>query len=161
MLAVFHLRERKRTAAHPGGVRAEPPITLEDSMATVDLTADTFDATTSDNDIVLIDFWAEWCGPCRTFGPIYDQVSQGHEDIVFAKVDTEAEQALAATFNIRSIPTLMAVRDQVVVFSQAGVLPEAALEDLIGQVRALDMEEVHRSVAEHREHAEAGQDHSA
>ncbi len=120
-------------------------------MATVDVTADTFEQTALDNDIVLIDFWAEWCGPCRTFAPIYDKVSEKHDDIVFAKVDTEAEQALAATFNIRSIPTLMAVRDKVVVFSQPGVLPEDALEDLIAQVKDLDMEDVHRQLAEHAE----------
>lgn len=124
-------------------------------MATVDVTADTFEQTALDNDIVLIDFWAEWCGPCKTFGPIYDKVSENHDDIVFAKVDTEAEQALAATFNIRSIPTLMAVRDKVVVFSQPGVLPEDALEDLIAQVKDLDMEDVHKQLEEHAdgEHA--------
>ena len=119
-------------------------------MTTVDLTADTFEKTAIDNDIVLIDFWADWCGPCRSFAPIYDEVSGRHDDIVFGKVDTEAEQALAATFDIRSIPTLMAVRDKVVVFSQAGVLPEAALEDLIGQIKDLDMEDVHRQLAEHQ-----------
>jgi len=117
-------------------------------MATVNVTADTFEQTALDNEIVLIDFWAEWCGPCKTFGPIYDKVSDNHDDVVFAKVDTEAEQALAATFNIRSIPTLMAVRDKVVVFSQPGVLPEDALEDLITQVKDLDMQDVHQQLAE-------------
>jgi thioredoxin 1 len=118
-------------------------------MSTVALTADTFGQTIADNDIVLVDFWAEWCGPCRAFGPIYEEVSGSHPDIVFGKVDTEAEQMLAGQFQIMSIPTLMVIRDSVVVFSQPGVLPAAALEDLIGQVRALDMEEVHRSVEEH------------
>ena len=118
-------------------------------MSTVALTADTFGQTIADNDIVLVDFWAEWCGPCRAFGPIYEEVSASHPDIVFGKVDTEAEQMLAGQFQIMSIPTLMIIRDSVVVFSQPGVLPAAALEDLIGQVRALDMEEVHRSVEEH------------
>jgi thioredoxin 1 len=129
-------------------------------MATVDVTAETFEQTALDNDIVFIDFWADWCGPCRTFAPIYDKVSQEHDDIVFAKVDTEAEQALAATFNIRSIPTLMAVRDQVVVFSQPGVLPEAALEDLITQIKDLDMQDVHRQLAEHANGEHANGEHA-
>jgi thioredoxin 1 len=115
-------------------------------MATVDLTADTFADTVSDNDIVLLDFWASWCGPCRTFGPIYEQVSERHPDLVFGKVDTEDQPELAGRFGIRSIPTLAILRDEVLLFSQPGVLPAEALEDLIGQVRDLDMDEVRREI---------------
>jgi thioredoxin 1 len=117
-------------------------------VATVELTADNFQRTVDDNDIVLIDFWAAWCGPCRTFGPIYEQVSDQHGDIVFGKVDTEDQQELAAQFGIRSIPTLAILRDNVLLFSQPGVVPAEGLEDLISQVRELDMEEVHREIAE-------------
>jgi len=117
-------------------------------MPTRDLTAATFDQTVSDNDIVLVDFWAEWCGPCKMFGPIFDEASTKHTDVVFGKVDTEAEQQLAAQANIRSIPMLMAFREGVLVFSQAGALPGHVLEDLITQIKGLDMAEVHRQVAE-------------
>jgi thioredoxin 1 len=117
-------------------------------VTTVDLTEATFEQTVTGEGIVLVDFWAEWCGPCQMFAPIYEQVSADHEDIVFGKVDTEAEQALAARFGIRSIPTLMAFRDGVIVFAQPGALPQPALEQLIGAVRGLDMDEVRRSVAE-------------
>jgi thioredoxin 1 len=117
-------------------------------VATVELTADNFQQTVDDNDIVLLDFWAAWCGPCRTFGPIYEKVSDQHEDIVFGKVDTEDQQELAAQFGIRSIPTLAILRDNVLLFSQPGVVPAEGLEDLISQVRELDMDEVHREIAE-------------
>jgi len=130
-------------------------------MATVNLTKDTFDTTVSDNDIVLVDFWAEWCGPCRQFGPIYEQVSAKHDDVVFGKVDTEAERELAGAFGIRSIPTLAAIRGGVVVFSQPGALPESAVEDILTQVRALDMDEIHARIAGHEAgHDHAGHDHA-
>ena len=117
-------------------------------MGTVDLTEQTFADTIAGNDIVLVDWWASWCGPCRMFAPIFEEAAATHPDLVFAKVDTEANQALAGSAGIQSIPTLMVFREQVLVFSQPGALPAAALEDLITQVRALDMDEVHRSVAE-------------
>lgn len=117
-------------------------------MPTVDLTATDFSSTIEDNGIVLIDFWAEWCGPCRMFAPWYEEVSQEHTDVVFAKVDTEAEQALAGSFGIRSIPTLMAFRDGILVYKEAGALPKEALGQLVDQVKALDMDDVRRQVTE-------------
>jgi thioredoxin 1 len=118
------------------------------SNSTVELTKENFDQTVTDNDFVLIDFWASWCGPCRQFAPVYEKAAEENPDLVFGKVDTEAQPELAQAFNIQSIPTLMIVRDKVAVFAQPGALPEAALKDVIGQARNLDMDEVHKAVAE-------------
>jgi thioredoxin len=117
-------------------------------MATVNLTKDAFQETVEKNGIVLVDWWAAWCGPCRAFGPVFERVAEKHPDAVFAKVDTEAEQELAGAFGIRSIPTLMIFRDRVLLYAEPGALPEDALEDIISKVKALDMDDVRRKIAE-------------
>jgi thioredoxin 1 len=119
-------------------------------MSSTALSAGTFEDTVTANDIVLVDFWADWCGPCKRFAPVFEAASEAHPDIVFAKVDTEAEQGLSAAANIRSIPTLMAFRQGILVFNQAGALPGPALEQLIEGVRSLDMDTVREQLAEQK-----------
>ncbi len=116
-------------------------------MATIELTESNFEKTITSNDIVIVDFWAPWCAPCRNFAPVYESTSEKYPEIVFAKVNTEEERGLAGNFQIRSIPTLMIFREQIVIFSQPGSLPAAALEDIIEKVKALDMDMVRKEVA--------------
>jgi thioredoxin 1 len=120
-------------------------------MSAVALTADTFEQTVVENDVVLVDFWASWCGPCRQFAPVFEAASEQHSDVVFGKVDTEAEQSLAAAAQITSIPTLMAFREGILVFAQPGALPAPALEQVIGAVKDLDMDDVRRQIAEQQD----------
>ena len=119
-------------------------------MTTRDITEAEFEQVLTENEIVLVDFWAEWCGPCKRFAPVYDQVSADHEDVVFGKVDTAAQPGLAAAANITSIPTLMAFRDKVLVFAQPGAINASQLEDLVTQVKALDMDEVREKIAQNQ-----------
>jgi thioredoxin 1 len=117
-------------------------------MAVVELTKDNFEEVVTGNDMVVIDFWAPWCGPCKGFAPVFEAASDKHPDVVFSKVNTDDEQELASHFGIRSIPTLMVFREKVMLFSQAGALPAAGLESVVAQAKALDMEQVHKEVAE-------------
>jgi thioredoxin 1 len=117
-------------------------------MAAIELNKDNFEITIGSNDVVIVDFWAPWCGPCRGFAPIYEAASENHPDIIFAKVNTEEQQELAGYFQIRSIPTLMVFREQVILYSEAGSLPASALDALIDQVMGLDMAQVHKDIAE-------------
>jgi thioredoxin 1 len=125
-------------------------------MATRELTKDDFEEVVTGNDIVIVDFWAPWCGPCKSFAPVYEAASEKHPDIVFAKVNTEEQQELAGHFSIRSIPTISLFRESVMLFSQAGALPAAGLESVIEQARAIDMKKVHEEIAAHqKEHSES------
>jgi thioredoxin 1 len=124
-------------------------------MASVELTTENFDSTIMGNDIVVVDFWADWCGPCKMFAPTFEAASEKNPEIVFGKVDTEAQQSLAAAAGIQSIPTLMIFRDSILLFSQPGALPPAALEDLISQVKGLDMTEVHAEIAKQQAAAQS------
>ena len=124
-------------------------------MASVELTTENFDSTIMGNDIVVVDFWADWCGPCKMFAPTFEAASEKNPEILFGKVDTEAQQSLAAAAGIQSIPTLMIFRDSILLFSQPGALPPAALEDLISQVKGLDMTEVHAEIAKQQAAAQS------
>jgi thioredoxin 1 len=123
-------------------------------MATIDLTSDAFEKTVTADGIVMVDFWAEWCGPCKAFGPVYEAASEKNPDITFAKIDTEAQQEIAGALEIRSIPTLMIFRDGIQIFSQPGALPGHALDDLIVQVKALDMDDVRAEIAKQADDAD-------
>jgi thioredoxin 1 len=129
-------------------------------MATLNMTKDNFEETLNNNDIVFIDFWADWCGPCKMFAPVYEKASEEHTDIVFSKCDTEKEQELAGAFGVQSIPTLAIFRDNILLFKQAGALPESALKDLIKQVKELDMDDVRKQIEEEKQKQEQEQQES-
>ena len=127
-------------------------------MATVQITADNFKDTIEKGGIVLLDFWAEWCGPCRAFAPVFEKASDTHGDVVFGKIDTEAEQELAGAAGIQAIPTLMLFRDGILLFRESGALPPAALEELVSQAKKLDMEKVRKEIEEHQHEHQHGPD---
>jgi thioredoxin len=126
-------------------------------MATLELTKENFEQTVNDNPIVIVDFWAPWCGPCRGFAPVFEKASEAHPDVVFAKINSDEQQELAAAFNIRSIPTLMVFREKVILFQQAGALPGQALEQVLTQAKALDMAKVHAEIAAQQQAGDAAQ----
>ena len=126
-------------------------------MATLDLTKDNFEKTISENPMVIVDFWAPWCGPCRGFAPVFEKASESHPDVVFGKINSDEQQELAAAFNIRSIPTLMVFREKVILFQQAGALPGQALEQVLTQAKSLDMAKVHAEIAAQQKEGGAAQ----
>jgi len=126
-------------------------------MATVELTKDNFEQTVNGNSIVIVDFWAPWCGPCRGFAPVFEKASEAHPDVVFAKVNSDEQQELAGAFNIRSIPTLMVFREKVILFQQAGALPGQALDQVLTQAKSLDMTKVHQEIAQQQQQQQAAQ----
>jgi thioredoxin len=126
-------------------------------MATVELTKDNFEQTVNGNPIVIVDFWAPWCGPCRGFAPVFEKASEAHPDVVFAKVNSDEQQELAGAFNIRSIPTLMVFREKVILFQQAGALPGQALDQVLTQAKSLDMTKVHQEIAQQQQQQQAAQ----